>query len=165
MSNRFYVVNTSFNTTTYAPGKNAGVWLSNDGGRKWEQVFKGKLTDWAIWNAKLVAMPGRTGNLFFTPGKLDGDPDIPLMRSEDGGRTWLPVASVSKVHAIGFGAPRNADGPAAIYVAGSVNDQYGIWRSADNGATWQGMGYPNQSLDTVSTIDGDKRTFGVVYVG
>ncbi len=165
VSNRFYVVNTSFNTTTYAPGKNAGVWRSNDGGRTWEQVFKGKLTDWAIWNAKLVAMPGRTGNLFFTPGKLDGDPDIPLMRSEDGGRTWLPVASVSKVHAIGFGAPRNADGPAAIYVAGSVNDQYGIWRSADNGATWQGMGYPNQSLDTVSTIDGDKRTFGVVYVG
>jgi photosystem II stability/assembly factor-like uncharacterized protein len=165
VSDRFYVVNSSVNSNTWGPGKNAGVWRSNDGGRTWEQVFKGWITNWSFWNAKLVTMPGRAGNLFFTPGRLDGNPDIPLMRSEDGGRTWLPVDTVSQVHAIGFGAPKTVDGPAAIYVAGSVGGQYGIWRSADNGATWQGMGFPNGSLDNVSTIDGDKQTFGLVYVG
>lgn len=165
LNNRFYVVNSSYNSTTYDPGKNAGVWRSSDGGRTWQQVFKGWITNFSFWNAKLVAMPGRAGNLFFTPGRLDGNPDIPLMRSEDGGQTWLPVANVSQVHAIGFGAPKVASGPAAIYVAGSVKGEYGIWRSADNGATWQGMGFPNQSLDNVTTVDGDKRTFGLVYVG
>lgn len=161
----FYMVNTGFNTTTYAPSANAGVWRSGDGGAHWSQVFHGALTDWSIFNAQLKTVPGKAGHLFFTPGRLDGDPVIPLVRSVDGGATWTKINTICCVHAVGFGKPQVAGGYPTLFAAGKVGGQYGIWRSTDEGANWVGMGFPNKSLDAVTAVEGDKGVFGRVYVG
>lgn len=161
----FYMVNTGFNTVTYVPSPNAGVWRSTDGGAHWAQVYQGKLTDWSIFNAQLKTVPGRAGHLFFTPGRLSGDPVIPLVRSVDGGATWTSINTICCVHALGFGKPAVTGGYPTLFAAGTVGGQYGIWRSIDEGANWVGMGFPNKSLDAVQTVEGDKGVFGRVYVG
>ena len=46
-----------------------------------------------------------------------------------------------------------------------MGGKYDIYRSTDEGASWESMGFPNSSLDTVRTIDGDKSVFGRVFVG
>lgn len=149
-----------------AAGTNiTGVWRTTNGGRNWSRVFSGTITDFSIFNATLKSVPGQAGHLFFTPGPLSGDPDVPLRRSVDGGATWTSVPGASRVHAFGFGKPRAAGGYPTIFIAGTVNGQYGIYRSTDEGVTWESMGFPNNSLDNVNTIDGDKDVFGRVYVG
>ncbi len=142
-----------------------GVWRTSDGGKTWSRVFEGAITNFSVFNATLGSVPGKAGHLFFTPGQLQGDPDIALKRSIDGGATWTDVPGASRVHAFGFGKPQVAGGYPTIFIAGTVGGKYGIYRSTDEGATWQSMGFPHNSLDTVRVIDGDKSVFGRVYVG
>lgn len=163
----FYLVNSSFDRTTFSTGLLAGVWRSTDGGRTWQRRFTGQLTNFAVFNARLGAVPGQAGHLFFTPGPLQGDPGIPLRRTTDGGTTWTDVAGTANVRAFGFGKAAPGASYPAIYYAGSYRDTaFGIWRSTDNGATFvQIGGYPAGSLDNVSAVEGDKDVFGRVYLG
>jgi Bacterial Ig domain/BNR/Asp-box repeat len=148
-----------------------GLYRSTNGGTSWALVFSGQIAPWSGFNAKLRAAPGQAGHLFFTSGQLGnaGDPNpaaSPLMRSTDGGVTWTAVPNVLEVYAIGFGqAPVGGTYP-TIFIAGWVNNVWGIWRSDDNAQTWIQIGnFPLGSLDQVRTIDGDKNVYGMVYVG
>ncbi len=118
-------------------------------------------------------MPGKAGNLFYTDGSIGGhDYQGPqqyggssLMRSTDGGATWAAVPGVSKVLAIGFGAPRPGTSTATIYLSGTVGTTYGIWRSTDDAASWTMIADYPYVIDWVTTISGDADTFGLVYIG
>lgn len=142
-----------------------GMWRTSDGGKSWSRVFQGEITNFSVFNATLGSVPGKAGHLFFTPGQLQGDPDIAFKRSVDGGATWTDVPGASRIHAFGFGKPQFGGGYPTIFIAGTVGGKYGIYRSTDEGASWQSMGFPNNSLDTVRAIDGDKSVFGRVYIG
>ena len=68
------------------------------------------------------------------------------------------------MHAFGFGKG-SGDGP-AIYVAGWVRGDYGLWRSDDDAASWVKLGdFPLGILDHVTAIEGDGDVAGRVYVG
>lgn len=149
-----------------AAGTNiTGVWRTRDGGRTWTRMSTGEITSFSVFNATLKSVPGNGGHLFFTPGPLQGNPDIPLKRSKDGGATWTDVLGASRVADFGFGKPKTPGGYPAIFIAGTVGGKYGIYRSDDEGATWVPLGIPNGSLDIVSAVEGDKDIFGRVYVG
>ncbi len=142
-----------------------GLYKTVDGGTTWTLIFNGEITPYSNFNAKIAAVPGRAGHLFFTPGGLDGI-DAPFKRSVDGGITWTDVPNVTRVLAHGFGKPLMAGGYPTIFVAGTVNRQYGIWRSTDNAATWGRISdYPTGIMDNVKTIEGDPSVFGKVYIG
>jgi photosystem II stability/assembly factor-like uncharacterized protein len=89
------------------------------------------------------------------------------MHSTDGGATWSPLPDVREVYAFGFGKAEKTY--PTVFIAGWVRARYGIWSSADEGATWKRIPpdteYALGSLDTVKTIDGDKDELGTVYVG
>lgn len=147
-----------------------GVYRTTDGGVNWTKVFSGQISAYSQWNAKIEAVPGRAGELFFTAGPLDGDPTVPMnvsfMRSKDGGATWQSVTNVQEVHTFGYGAPSAAGGPASVYIVGYVKGVYGVWYSADDAQTWTQIGQnPLHSLDNIKTISGDMDQFGRVYVG
>ncbi|MBL8222846.1 MAG: hypothetical protein JNL62_26645, partial [Bryobacterales bacterium] len=67
-----------------------------------------------------------------------------VYRSDDAGRTWVPVTAYRNSSILGDGmldiaaSPRDADEL-------TVASQFGIWRSLDGGATWSGLneGLPN----------------------
>ncbi|WP_344708959.1 Ig-like domain-containing protein [Sphingomonas humi] len=156
--------------TFYLQDPNSGVYRTTDGGVSWTKMFSGQPADWSYWNAKMEAVPGSAGELYFTSGPQGSDQfgvlsALSLMHSKDGGASWQAVAGVT-AGTFGYGAPAVAGGPATVYIHGYVNGDYGIWYSADSAKTWTKIGeHPMGSLDGIRTISGDMDKFGVAYVG
>ncbi len=116
--------------------------------------------------------------------------DTGLWRAEfqpgDSGAQFTPVPTVAAAYAVGFGkpGPGTGFGPAAkapkpaIYLAGALagtpeaaspkGDQTrggGLYRSLDDGATWQRIDDAEHRFAWVEQITGDPRVFGRVYLG
>jgi hypothetical protein len=162
--------------TFYLFNNLTGLYRSTDGGTTWTLINSnannspfGGATG---FNAKLKTVPNKAGNLFFTAGPQGNlsdphpAPNAPFLRSTDGGFTWTRVPNVFEVRDFGFGAPATSGGYPAIYIAGFVNNQYGIWISTDNAQTWTQIGlWPINSLDGIAAVSGDMNIFGRVYIG
>ena len=145
-----------------------GVFKTINGGTTWTEVYTGDITPFDYYNAKLLAVPGQAGHLFFTGGSQSGTQPAnePFMRSTNGGATWTAVPNVLEVLSFGFGAPKTTGGYPAIFIAGWVNNVYGIFQSDDQAQTWTQLGtWPLGSLDQIKTVAGDPNTHGVAYVG
>jgi hypothetical protein len=143
----------------------AGLWRTRDGGAHWDQVFKGEIAPQSHYAAKLRAVPGHAGHLFFTSGVAEGA-DTWLRRSRDGGSSWNIVPGVDHVDDVGFGKPAPDSPYPTIFISGRVLGQYGIWRSTDDASTWKRVGtFPVGSLDQVTVIAADQDRFGRVYLG
>ena len=146
-----------------------GLYRSSDGGVTWFLVHAHEIAPWSTFNAKLESVPGHAGELFFTSGPQGGPKDrhpaeSPLMRSINGGVLWSAVPGVLEVSAFGFGKALTIY--PAIYIVGWVHGTYGLWRSDDNAQSWvQISDFPLGSLDSVTTIEGDKNVYGRVYLG
>ena len=145
-----------------------GFHRSDDGGRTWELVSADGLpTGWTVgyFNAQLVAVPGRTGHLLYTPGELV-EGVFPLFESTDAGATWAPVEGTEAVVAMGFGASLAGDDTPALYLAGTIDGEAGIWRSPDLGATWELVDHTAGGIyQAVNAVAGDPGIPGRVYVG
>jgi len=143
----------------------AGLWRTRDGGAHWEQVFKGEIAPQSQYAAKLRAVPGHEGHLFFTSGVAEGS-DTWLRRSRDGGGSWSIVPAVDHVDDVGFGKSAPDSRYPTIFISGRVSGHYGIWRSTDDASTWKRVGtFPVGSLDQVTVIAADQDRFGRVYLG
>jgi hypothetical protein len=144
-----------------------GVYRSTNGGSTWALVSAtnalnndGNFDDTGL-NATLKAVPGKAGELFFSSGQQDNTggnvPQInPFYRSINGGVTWTKVAGMYEVYSFGFGKVVN--NYPRILVVGWYNNQYGVWQSDNNAASWTRLGneYANDVFDSVGGIDGDK---------
>jgi photosystem II stability/assembly factor-like uncharacterized protein len=141
-----------------------GLWVTQDGGGRWTRRFAGEIAPNGIYSAKLRAMPGHAGTLFFTSGVASGD--TALRRSDDGGSTWHVLRQVSLVDDIAFGKPAQASQWPTIFLSARIDGRYGIWRSIDNAANWRQLAtFPAGTLDQVTVMEGDKLVFGRVYLG
>jgi hypothetical protein len=155
----------------YAYNYLAGLYSSSDGGDTWTLMRAGEIASFSGFNAKLRAVPGFEGHLFFTVGQQgnlrDPNPsDAPLMRSIDGGATWTAVPNVKEVYDFGFGKPARTGEYPTVFIAGWIDNFWGIWASSDNCVTWeQTADFPLGSLDMIKTVAGDPNIYGRVYVG
>jgi photosystem II stability/assembly factor-like uncharacterized protein len=142
-----------------------GLWRTENGGEKWRKVFSGEILPSSAYSAKLRAVPGRAGHLFFTSGVAQGS-DLALRRSVDGGASWHVLAAITRVDDVAFGkAPIGAPYP-TIFISGQVSGRYGIWRSTDEARSWRSVAeFPIGTLDQVTVIAADPNVFGRVYVG
>jgi photosystem II stability/assembly factor-like uncharacterized protein len=142
-----------------------GLWRTRDGGAHWEHAFKGEIAPQSQYAAKLRAVPGHEGHLFFTSGVAEGT-DTWLRRSRDGGASWSIVPGVDHVDDVGFGKSAPNSPHPTIFISGRVLGHYGIWRSTDDAVTWKRIGtFPVGSLDQVTVVGADPDRFGRVYLG
>jgi hypothetical protein len=144
-----------------------GLYRSTNGGDTWTRMYNGEIVPWSAFNAELKAVPGHAGHLYFTIGPQSGQPPSgEFMRSTDGGATWTAIPNVLEVMAFGFGKEAPGGSYPTIFIAGWVNNVFGIWRSENEGQAWtQVSDFPLGSLDHIPIVEGDKNTYGKVYVG
>ncbi|HEY1849306.1 MAG TPA: sialidase family protein [Opitutaceae bacterium] len=106
---------------------------------------------------RLAAVPGREGEFFFVAGGA-------LFRSRDGGVTVTASPGVEAA-AFGFGKGAAAHGQPAVFLAGRVGGQEGIFRSDDAGGSWVRISDAAHGFGEIRVIAGDPRIFGRVYIG
>lgn len=157
-ANKFYLLN----CRTGAGG--GGIWVTTDGGDNWTKVFTGQVGGGACQAGGILqAVPGFANELLYSSSVFATGL---LYRSTDGGVTWNSVSGVSSVVRWAFGATKPGESYPSIYVIGTVGGVASIFRSDDGMVTWTNIGkYPNDSLDSVNTIQGDMNVWGRVFVG
>ncbi len=126
-------------------------------------------------NAKLKAVDGKTGHMFWTDGQESGGDPLTSQLfafTNDGWATKNTIPNFSEVHAFGFGAPFGAHPYPSIYCVGWKSGTYAVymcknWDPANVATgTWTQIGdaYPRGIMGYIADIDGDKVTAGKVYL-
>ncbi|MDR3710694.1 MAG: hypothetical protein P4L33_20530 [Capsulimonadaceae bacterium] len=145
----------------YTPQDNAGVFRSTDGGATFAKA--GNPIPWGRWDGEAIkATPGHAGDLWFSEGNNAGG----LWHSTDGGVSWGAVPGIKHSICMGFGRAEKEGGYPTLYDYGDAGDgKTGVYRSTDAGADWERIGgFPLGIFEWVNAIDGDKDTYGTVYV-
>ena len=156
--------------TFYLYYPDVGVFSTTNGGQSWTKVYSGAIGPDDGFNSTLMSVPGEASNLFYTGGPV-GTPSTtpanePFYRSTNGGATWTTVPNVLDVFAFGFGAAAPGQSYPAIYIAGYVNNVYGIWQSTNNAQSWTNIGtFPLGETNPITTISGNPNEYGEVYIG
>lgn len=113
---------------------------------------------------RLYAAPGRTGDLWLPA--FDGlyRTTQPLSQS-DPAVSFERLPGVEEIHAFGFGKAAPNQTYPALYLAGTVHGQPGIFRSIDEARTWVRINDDQHQWGLILQIAGDPRLYGRVYVG
>jgi photosystem II stability/assembly factor-like uncharacterized protein len=75
------------------------------------------------------------------------------------------LPNVEEIHAFGFGKAAPHESYPALYLAGTVHGQPGIFRSTDEAKTWVRINDDQHQWGLILQITGDPRLYGRVYVG
>ena len=128
----------------WAPGGERGLFKTTDGGKTWTAVLKISentgVTDVVIDPRNpdvLVAAAYQRQRRFYT--LIDGGPESALHRSTDGGKTWKKITSGLPEEQLGrIGLAISPVNPDILYAnVEAANRKGGIYRSSDNGVTWE----------------------------
>jgi len=140
--------------------KDGQALTSTDGGAKFEVTFDAlpALPEYETHYAHIETPFGVEGDVWITTGKE-------LYRSKDAGKHFDTVDSVEKCNAVGFGKPPAGKTYPAVFVSGTVNGQFGFYRSDDEAKTWVRINDDRHQFGGSQNISGDPRVFGRIYVG
>jgi photosystem II stability/assembly factor-like uncharacterized protein len=109
------------------------------------------------FTAELVAPFGRDGEVWLS---IRGSA---LFRSTDAGKSFRAVPKAKEIHSFAFGAPAPGRANPTVYAAGVIRGTDGLFRSIDNGATWQRIDDDAHRFGWIYAVTGDARVFGRVY--
>jgi len=114
---------------------------------------------------RIYATPGRLADLWLVnfDGLYHMAPLVPTARGSAIACTRLP--GVEEIQAFGFGKTAPHRHYPALYLAGTVYGQPGIFRSIDAAHTWVRINDDGHQWGLVLQIAGDPRRYGRVYVG
>jgi photosystem II stability/assembly factor-like uncharacterized protein len=146
-----------------------GLWESTDAGHYWTPITDGQLEAGAI--GAVTVAPSDANVIYLGTGSVCIRGNIStgrgLYRSEDRGRTW-DFIGLPESGAIGS-IVVHPDDPDLVYVAAlghifGKNEERGIFRSTDGGATWEGVLVLNDSTGA-SDLVMDPSNPRVLYAG
>jgi photosystem II stability/assembly factor-like uncharacterized protein len=139
--------------TYYFGAVAGGVWKTTDGGTSWQPMSDKE----PFWSVGAVAVaPSNPGVVYVGTGEACIRGDITygngVWKSLDGGRTWQHVG-LEDTRQIGriFVDPRN---PNIVFIAAlghafGPNEQRGVFRTTDGGATWQKVLYKDDKTGAI----------------
>jgi photosystem II stability/assembly factor-like uncharacterized protein len=133
----------------YMAPNNGGVWKTTDFGDTWHPIFDGQPTG-SI--GALASAPSNPQIIYVGSGEGLRRPDLSVgdgvYKSTDGGSTWthLGLRDAQQITTI-LVDPRNPD---RVFVAAlghpyGPNEERGVFRSLDDGATWQKILYKDEN--------------------
>ena len=147
-------VNGVFYTHDRAGGQ---ILISVDGGKSFSPVITG-IPAVASWQgAQLAAVPGRMRDLW-----LAGP--FGLLHSADASKPLASVKRVDEAWNVGFGKAAPGKAYPAVFLAGKVSGEPGIWRSDDEGQSWVRINDDVHRFADGGTLTGDPTDYGTVYV-
>ena len=140
-------------TTFYAGIGTGGVWLTENHGMSWKPVFD----DQPCASIGAVAVHPDNSNLVWVgtgePQNRQSSPyGCGVFRSRDGGGTWQNLGLLESRH-VGRIKLHPTD-PNTAYVAAvgdlfAANEQRGVFRTKDGGATWERVLYLNEHTGAI----------------
>lgn len=129
------------------------ILISVDGGKSFKSVIKGvpAVADWE--GSELAVAPGRARDLW-----LGGS--FGLLHSGEPAKPMAAIKDVEQAWSISFGKAPPGRTYSAVFLAGKVKGQTGLWRSDDEGQSWARIHAFNDS----GVLAGDPLEYGTVYV-
>lgn len=155
----------------WAPGGDRGLYKTTDGGKTWAQVLKISentgVSDVVIDPRDpdvIVASSYQRRRHFFT--MIDGGPESAIHRSTDGGKTWKKVTAGLPDEQLGrIGLAISPVNPDVLYAnVEAANRKGGIFRSSDNGVTWERRTDYNAGAMYYGDIYADPKNVDRIYV-
>jgi len=110
---------------------------------------------------RIYAAPGGTEDLWLPA--FDGL--YHAQSARDGSISFIHLPNVEEIHAFGFGKAATHASYPALYLAGTIHGQPGIFRSTDEAKTWVRINDDQHQWGLILLISGDPRLYGRVYVG
>ena len=151
----------------------SALYTSRDGGRTFSaQVFTlpsdppvpaSSRGDIRGGQNRIYAAPGRRGDLWLPA--VDGLYHASKLRTESRSASFTRMAGVEQIEAFGFGKGAPGAHYPAIYLAGTVDDCSGMFRSTDEARSWTRINDDAHRWGLILQITGDPRIFGRVYIG
>jgi photosystem II stability/assembly factor-like uncharacterized protein len=130
---------------------------SLDGGETWSDLKdRGLPLDSGIEAAPSAVVTDYSGNVY-TIVHYQG-----IYKSTNNGDSWAEVGNLRGSTGTLFVDHENNIYAGLKYPASSSTDNYGLWKSTDQGATWNIYGYPN--LTKITDIHVDPQNANVVWV-
>jgi xyloglucan-specific exo-beta-1,4-glucanase len=149
------------------------VYVSTDGGRSFglsAGSVSANLAPNSWWVTSLAVNPNAEGDLWLADGNA-------LYRSVNSGASWTKLSTFASVFggnawpdlqgatAVALGkAKAGSPYSAAVYVVGTVNGVWGVWRSDDGGATWARHNDDAHQFGGIGVIAADQNLYGRIYV-
>lgn len=142
----------------YAPWPQGDIFKSSDGGRSWRQIYSDA---GAPPPAMALAVDPMDADVLYA-GLFSGwkDRRSPLLRSEDGGRTWRRLHGFGPGMVVALAADPRRRG--TLYAVGYRDWTSHVRVSRDGGSTWAELG---RAPFDASSLLVDPLRAGVVYVG
>lgn len=138
-----------------------GLLVSADGGATWQVRTRPEALPARQVN-QLATDFRRAGHLLVCWGSLGNGG---VSHSIDGRRHWQQLKGFDDGWGCAIGKEREVDGPSTLYVRGTRNGSAGIWRSTDDGTTWEKIVvHPRGIFHKGSHLWADWESFGVVYI-
>jgi photosystem II stability/assembly factor-like uncharacterized protein len=155
----------------WAPGGDRGLYKTTDGGKTWSQVLKISehtgVSDVVLDPRNpdiVVATAYQRRRHFFT--MINGGPESAIHRSTDGGKTWKKMTTGLPDEQLGrIGLAISPVNPDVLYAnVEAANANGGIFRSSDNGVTWEKRADYNQGSMYYGDIFADPADVDRIYV-
>jgi photosystem II stability/assembly factor-like uncharacterized protein len=137
----------------YMGAVGGGVWKTTDAGNTWQPIFDGQPI---ASIGDLAVAPSNPVVIYVGSGEADMRSDISygdgMYKSVDGGRTWQHIG-LTDTQQIGRVLIDPKD-PNRVFVAAlghayGANDERGVFRTSDGGATWQKVLFKNADTGAI----------------
>jgi xyloglucan-specific exo-beta-1,4-glucanase len=144
--------------------KNGEIYRSTDGGATWLKTAKDLPSHWFH---SLKAAPEMRGEVWLT---VNGSAPY---RSSDAGVSFTKIANIQTADNLTFGKAAPGRQNPTVFINGTINNREGLFRSDDatslkgdaSQAKWVEISTKQQVLSNVTYLEGDRLTFGKIYVG